>query len=68
MGIGVALGIPAALAGGRLVQNSLYGLEVFDPFALAVSILVIVVAALLAGYLPARRALKVDTLLALRYE
>jgi predicted permease len=65
---GVAIGVPAALACGRFVRSSLYGLAVLDPLSLVVSILVITAAALVAGYLPARRASKVDPLIALRCE
>jgi predicted permease len=66
--IGVAIGIPAALACSRLVRSALFGLEPTDPGTLAVAVLVIVVVALVAGYLPARRASRVDPLAALRCE
>ncbi len=66
--IGVAIGIPMALAGGRLVQSKLFGLATFDPPTLVASVVVITGVAALAGYLPARRAARVDPLHALRYE
>ena len=68
VGAGVALGIPAALAAGRLVSSVLYGTKATDPIIIAASALVMIAVAALAGYLPARRAAKVDPMVALRYE
>jgi len=68
VGAGVAIGIPAALAAARLVSSVLYGLKANDPMTIAVSALVMTAVAALAGYLPARRAAKVDPMVALRYE
>jgi len=65
---GVAIGIPAALAAGRLVSSVLYGLKATDSATITVAVLVMVAVATLAGYLPARRAAKVDPMVALRYE
>ena len=66
--LGIAIGLPAALAGGRLVGSLLYGIGGRDPVSEAVSVVVLIAAGLLAGYLPARRAARVDPLVALRYE
>jgi ABC-type antimicrobial peptide transport system permease subunit len=66
--IGIAIGIPAALAGDRLVSKMLYGLSGSDPLSLAAATVLLLLVALLAGYLPARRASRVDPMVALRYE
>jgi predicted permease len=66
--VGVAIGIPAALAAARLVSSVLYGLKGTDPITITLSALVMIAVAALAGYLPARRAAKVDPMVALRYE
>ncbi|HEY2169480.1 MAG TPA: ABC transporter permease [Candidatus Angelobacter sp.] len=72
VGLGIAVGIPAALAGTRLasslVSGLLFGMKASDPVTMALAALMMAVVALLAGYLPARRATKVDPLVALRYE
>lgn len=67
-GAGLAISVPAALGASRLVKSLLFGTEPNDPAALATAALVLVGAALLAGYLPARRAARIDPLVALRQE
>ena len=66
--VGVAIGIPVALAATRLVASVLYGLKASDPVTITAAALAMVAVAALAGYLPARRAAKVDPMVALRYE
>jgi ABC-type antimicrobial peptide transport system permease subunit len=65
---GIAIGLPVTLTGGRLVRKMLYGLSGSDPFSLIVAVLVLVIAGSVAGYLPARRASRVEPVVALRYE
>ncbi len=66
--IGIMAGTLAALEASRLVATFLYGLKANDPLTIAGAALLIVAAAALAGYLPARRASRVDPMVALRYE
>ncbi|HEU4768064.1 MAG TPA: ABC transporter permease [Pyrinomonadaceae bacterium] len=66
--IGLALGIPAALLSARLISTQLFGLSPTDPLTLIAAAVVLTIVALLAGYIPARRASRVDPLTALRYE
>jgi ABC-type antimicrobial peptide transport system permease subunit len=66
--IGIAIGAPAALLSSRLVASMLFGLHANDPLSVLAAILVMLLIAALAGYLPARRASRVDPMVALRYE
>jgi predicted permease len=66
--IGIVVGVPAALASARLISSQLFGLKPSDPTTLATAALLLTVVAALAGYLPARRASRVNPLVALRYE
>jgi predicted permease len=68
VGIGVIIGIAAALGVARLVESQLYGLQPHDPFTIFTAVLLMLGVAGFAGYLPARRAAKVDPMVALRYE
>jgi predicted permease len=66
--IGVVIGIGAALSSGRFVETLLFGLAPTDVATMAVATFVIVVVSCIAGYLPARRASRVDPMVALRYD
>jgi ABC-type antimicrobial peptide transport system permease subunit len=66
--LGVAIGIPVSLAAARLIESVLYGLKGTDPTTIALASLAMIAVAALAVYLPARRAAKVDPMVALRYE
>jgi len=65
---GLALGVPVALGATRLISSRLYGLKPNDALTLALATLLLAAVAVLAGYIPARRATKVDPVVALRYE
>jgi predicted permease len=65
---GIVVGLPVALAASRLTRGLLFGLTPNDLLTLVLAVSVMVVMAGLAGYLPARRATKVDPLTALRHE
>lgn len=66
--VGVAFGIPAALLAARPVAGLLYGLETTDPATVATGVFVLAATAMLATYIPARRASRIDPIIALRNE
>jgi len=66
--IGVVIGVAAALAGGRFIESVMFGLSTRDVWTIGGAIGVTALVSLAAGYLPARRASRVDPMVALRYE
>jgi len=66
--VGFAVGVPAAVAGSLLLRSLLFGVGAGDPLALGGSMFILAAIAALAGFLPARRAARVDPMVALRYE
>jgi len=68
VGIGLAIGIPVALVGGRLMKTQLYGVSAYDPLTLVGAVVVLSVSAALAGFIPARRAASIEPMHALRIE
>ncbi|HEX4770017.1 MAG TPA: ABC transporter permease [Bryobacteraceae bacterium] len=68
LGIGMAIALPSALVLTKYVQSQLYGIQPVDPASIIAAVVVISAVALLAGYVPARRAARIDPMRALRYE
>jgi predicted permease len=68
VGFGIVIGLGAAIAATRLVASLLFGLSPTDPLTIALAVLLMLMVAALAAYLPARRAARVDPMEALRYE
>ena len=66
--VGLLIGVPIAVFASRFVKSQLFGLGGSDPITLVGAALTLTVVALLAGFLPARRASRVNPLIALRYE
>jgi predicted permease len=67
-GIGIAVSVPAALVASKLVESFLFGMKRNDPWALATAVATLLAAALVAAYLPARKASSIDPMVALRNE
>ena len=65
---GAIIGVPAALALARYVESQLFGVKGNDPLIFTAATAALALVALLAGYIPARRAARIDPMKALRYE
>jgi len=68
VGLGLAIGIPAALLGGHFMASQLYGVKTYDPVTLAGAVVVLSLFAAIAGFIPARRAASIEPMNALRTE
>jgi putative ABC transport system permease protein len=68
IGIGLAIGVPAAIGAGKLMSDQLFGVKPWDPIMLMLATLLLGLAALLASVIPAHRAAGVDPIVALRNE
>jgi len=68
VGLGLALGAPAALLAGRLMSSQLYGVKTYDPFTLVAAVVLLSASAAVAGFIPARRAASIEPMNALRTE
>jgi predicted permease len=66
--IGAAIGAPAAAASALLIRSQLFGISPTDPLTLSAAVILLTAVAALAGYLPARRAARIDPMIALRSE
>jgi ABC-type antimicrobial peptide transport system permease subunit len=65
---GLAISVPSVLAASKLVESFLFGMKPNDPLALIGAGVTLLTAAILAGYLPARNASRIDPMIALRHE
>jgi ABC-type antimicrobial peptide transport system permease subunit len=68
IGSGTVVGLAAAMAAGRFLERILYGVEATDPLTLAMVLLMMVAIAALACWIPARRAIRINPVTALRQE
>jgi len=68
VGIGIAVGVGVTLAGGRATGSLLFGLKADDPLTLALTVVMLAAIGLVASFMPARRASRLDPEVALRYE
>jgi putative ABC transport system permease protein len=66
--LGVVIGVASSLALARVMKSMLYGVKPWDPISIIVVAILLTAVTLLAAYIPARRASRVDPMVALRYE
>jgi ABC-type antimicrobial peptide transport system permease subunit len=67
-GIGLAIGIPVALLAARWMKDQLFEVKTYDPLSLLTAVMVLLLSATVAGFVPARRAANVEPMSALRTE
>jgi ABC-type antimicrobial peptide transport system permease subunit len=67
-GVGLAISVPSALGASKLVESFLFGVEPNDPRAIAMAVAILLTAAIIAGYVPARKASRIDPMTAIRHE
>jgi ABC-type antimicrobial peptide transport system permease subunit len=65
---GIAISVPIALFASKLIESYLFGMKGNDPIAITAAVVILLTAAVLAAYLPARNASRVDPMTALRHE
>jgi ABC-type antimicrobial peptide transport system permease subunit len=68
LALGVAIGVPTALAGARLIRSQLFALSPSDPLTIGCATAAVLAAGALAAFLPARRAVSAEPMLALQSE
>jgi predicted permease len=68
IGIGLLIGLPLAIVAGRVMASKLYGVAMFSPLILSLAVVVLAICALIAGFIPARRAASIEPVKALRVE
>jgi macrolide transport system ATP-binding/permease protein len=66
--VGLAISLPAAVVASKLLESLLFGVKPGDPWATDVAVAILLNAALIAGYLPARKASRIDPMTAVRHE
>jgi putative ABC transport system permease protein len=66
--VGIGIGLLLGLGAGQLLQGLLYGVDAFEPIVLVTAALILIASSLLASYIPALRATRVDPTVALRSE
>jgi ABC-type antimicrobial peptide transport system permease subunit len=66
--MGIAISVPTALGISRFVESLLFGVKPDDPQTLAAAVAILLTAALLAGYMPARKASRIEPMVAVRHE
>jgi ABC-type antimicrobial peptide transport system permease subunit len=66
--VGLAISVPTALGTSKFIESFLFGIKPNDPRALLLAMAILLSAALLAGYEPARKACRIDPMIALRHE
>ncbi len=68
LGLGLLVGVPVTLAGGRALASMLYGVKSYDPWVFGVAVAALTLCGLAAAFIPARRAASIDPMVALRFE